>query len=190
MSTSKVNQPLGVAELKQLQLRSHEWLRLDLEVGSNVRPAQLLRGENVGIAEISAAVKQSGPVGDLIGTFWATVYVITSRFRDALEKSEINGWRAHPITLRSPRQIDSEVSLLVVTGRAGPVFGAGGIVREDLDPVGQYLDINDWDGSEIFVPANRNVILLTERAAQALQAARLRNVVLEPAGFIPAPVTG
>lgn len=86
--------------------------------------------------------------------------------------------------------IETELWLLVVTGRAGPILGAGGILREGLDPIDQALDGSDWDGSDMFVPANRNVILLTDGAARRLKSARLRNVLFEPAGLTPAPPRG
>jgi hypothetical protein len=176
MSRSSVGRRLPVEGLTKLELRSHEWLRVDLEVGPDVQPADLRRGENLSTRPIPAVVKQQGPVGDLIGTFWATVYAFTSRFRGVLQKSEVSGWGSHPIDLRSPIDITSDLSLLLVRGRAGPVFGVGGIVRQDLDPVGQYLDPSEWDGSDLFLPANRSVILVTER-----------NVALEPAGLLPSP---
>jgi hypothetical protein len=42
-----------------------------------------------------------------------------------------------------------------------------------------YVDPESWDGSDVFVAANRLHIYAAEAAAQALQRQRLNNVVLE-----------
>jgi hypothetical protein len=170
-----------------LHLRSHDWLRLDVLSGINESGARLLRGEYGGPLPLTGVVVQRGPVGDLIGTSWANLYVVTSRVVQVLEQSDLTGWMTYPVAVAAGMEEAVGVWLLAVSGRSGSVYGVGGAPRLDVDTLGQYLDPTEWDGSDLFVPANQQVILLTAQAAHALDAARLRNLVVDPAGLEPTP---
>lgn len=138
MSTSRA--PLNVAGLRRLSLARHDHLRIDVLSGADVKPNDLLRGSYRGALPLTATVKQAGRQGDLIGTFWANVYAITARFSDSLQRLGITGWGVLPISVAESSPSISGLSLLTVTGRSGPIIGAGGVDRPGVDSIGQYLD--------------------------------------------------
>ncbi len=176
---------LPVAELLKLKLASHDWLRLDILVPNSVDSRSLLSAEYRGALPLPAAVGQRGRLGDLVGTFWATVYLVSDRFKEVLEGAALSGWTTFPVAPRE--RLESGLWLLGVTGRCGPVYGVDGVARAGLDPVGQYLDPDEWDGADVFLPRNRNVVLLTPEAGRVLGRARLMNVDLEPGGLEATP---
>jgi hypothetical protein len=186
MSTSS-SETLDVPALRKLTVRRYGGLRLDVLPGSTVDSDQLLRGEYQGSIPLPAVVVQEGPVGDLVGSSWAHVYAVTPRFLNTLEEAGVTGWSRLPIALEGTDRGTLDLWLLGVTGRSGPIYGVGGSPRLDVDSFGQYLDSAEWDGSDMFVPSNRRVILITGRAASKLERASLRNVALEPAGIEPTP---
>ena len=89
----------------------------------------------------------------------------------------MSGWRTYETVCEG---MPSETAwwVLGVAGRAGPVRRGKG-----LDSLSQYLDPREWDGSDLFHPANENTVLVTARAAELIRDAHLKNVRLEPAGL-------
>jgi hypothetical protein len=178
------NDRLPLEDLRKLTLRSHDWLRVDFENARIMDGKALVRGEAKVPLPLHAGVGQAGKVGDLVGTLWASVYAITSRLKVTLEKAGLTGWLALPV--RGPDAVVWESFwVLAITGRCGPVYGQGGLHHAGIDPAFPYLDPSKWDGTDLFMPENNTVILLAPRAAQALRRAHLRNVALEPVGFLP-----
>ena len=144
-----------------------------------------MRAEYRGPVPLPAAPRESGPRGDLVGTFWAHVFVMSPRMTRALEELRLSGWRSYPVQVQSDHRTDDSLALLAVTGRAGPIYGVGGESRPGMNPIGQYLDPEECDGSDIFLPANRHSIHLAGPAADRIARLGLRNVDLEPAGLEP-----
>ena len=145
---------------------------------------RLLDAQYTGGLPIRGFVDQKGKVGDLLGTFWASLYLIGDRFKKLLEENAIGGWRAYP-TICEGLQSPGEWWVLGIAGRGGSVRTGQEAARAGLDPLDQGLDPREWDGSDLFHPANEGTILVTTRAAQVLERAHLKNVVLERTGFTP-----
>src|SRR5438105_13451069 len=102
-----------------------------------------------------------------IGTTWWGLDLCGDRFKKLLEQGAISGWRAYETVCEG---MPSETAwwVLGVAGRAGPVrTGKGSPVGHDR--LGHYLDPREWDGSDLFHPANENTILVTARAAELIR---------------------
>jgi hypothetical protein len=140
-------------------------------------------------AKPTGQVGRKGPATDLVGTYWAGVYLFSDSVVAILEKHDVTGWRAEPIDLSDDSTI-GPLWFLVVTGRSGPIYGVAGARRRGVPVLGQYLDASEWDGSDIFLAANSGSILVTNNCAELLKRARLRNLRLEPAGLEAAPKPG
>jgi hypothetical protein len=133
-------------------------------------PSTPLRGE----------ARQTGPIRDLVGTYDGVLYLISPAFAMALRAYGAKGWDAVPVDIPGVR---GELSLLVGTGRVGPVLYATERAPIGGSKVGAFLGRKRWDGSDLFVPDNENVILVTDRLAEHLRRSRLANLELEPAGL-------
>jgi hypothetical protein len=173
-------------DFRTLRLRSHDWVRVRLVVPAPIDHDRLLDAEYDGFLPIKAVADKDGKVGDLVGTFWAGLYVMADRFKTVLEQHAIRGWHAYE-TVCEGLPLQTTWWVLGIAGRAGPVLTGPRAVRAGLDALGQYLDPREWDGSDMFHPANEGTVLVSSRASQAIQQARLKNVLLEPAGLAPIP---
>jgi hypothetical protein len=185
MSTS--DSELEVTQLRVLGLENHNWKRLDIAPSSGLKGNELLFGEYRGPLPLTAVVRQEGQIGDLVGTFWANVFLMSDRLKKALQELRLSGWRSLPVSVKDDPDLDERLALLAITGRAGPIYGPGGQTRPDVDAIGQYLDPLEWDGSDLFLPANRRSILVTGPAAEKIAGLGLSNLDLQPAGIEPLP---
>jgi hypothetical protein len=177
---------LSVGEVRRLGLRSYDWLRVRLDLPVRSDNDRLLDAVYDGPVPIDALVEHDGKVGDLVGTLWAALFLMSNRFVQVLEQNAITGWRGYDSVMKG-RGPTTAWRILGVTGRSGPVrTPTGGTAG--LQPLGHYLDPQEWDGSDLFHPGSEGTILVTARAAEALEEAHLKNVVLEPAGLEPQPV--
>lgn len=84
------------ADLRWLTTDDYSWLRADIPALAEFDPRSVLTGAAV-LPPLRAVAHEHGPVGDLVGTFWASLFLISSRFSQVLR----------------------------VTGRCGPVAPAG-----------------------------------------------------------------
>jgi len=178
---------LDVTQLRVLALADHNWKRVDVAPSADLKGNDLLTGEYRGPLPLRAVVREEGAIGDLIGTFWASVFLMSHGLSKAFEDLRLSGWRSFPVSVQGDPDWHEDLTLLAVTGRSGPVYGAGGESRPGLDMIGQYLDPHEWDGSDVFLPTNRRSILVTGPAAKGIARFRFRNVDLQPAGLEPLP---
>jgi hypothetical protein len=177
---------LDVAGIRILRERSSKGLRFDLGA-PDVEAQSLIRGEVRGDQLVARALRE-GPPRDLVGTYWANIYVISIAFRDWLESSQLTGWLALPITVEgsAPRPT---YHLLAASGRCGPVTGSGRAVGPDMVAPGAFLEPSTWDGADFFVPENLVGIHLTSACADRLEMSGLSNVATESAGIEAAAPT-
>jgi hypothetical protein len=163
-------------------------LRIHLDV-----PAELTASERSTAHEILTRtstkvlgrVGAKGPVTDIVGTYWG-VYLMSERMVSFLTQHNVSGWRAVPVEIGNDSTLEP-LWLLVITGTTGPVYGVHDLRREELPALGYFLDPTEWDGSDLFVPANTSEILVVPACAAMLKKARLRNLRLEPVGLEVTP---
>jgi hypothetical protein len=106
------------------------------------------------------------------------VVLVSDRFLETLAREGLSGWQAVPIP--GLPDLGGPYSLLVITGRGGPAYGSDGIRFPGLPALGQFLDPEQWDGSDLFVVDRQVAIYITNAAAQRLARHRLTNLELEP----------
>lgn len=179
------------------QKNRHGQVSLRLHAPKVGHKTELMDGTYSGLEPIPVEILEGGRVDDLVGTGYAGLHLVTSRFRDALITNNLTGWILKPTTMSGSR-LREELWLLSVVGRSGPVYTVGGKWLSHLDPMGQYIDPEEWDGSDFFmgtvedfrrpelVPAG-GPSLLTGRAARILAEAKLSNVGFEQVWYEPLP---
>ncbi len=182
MSTSNL---LDVRQVHVLELRSHNWMRIDLPGLEGVASRDILTGKLAG-GPIVGVVQQHGRFGDLVGTFWAAVFLISERLREVMRAGDVTGWTTRPVMVEATGTIGVQpLYLLCVHGRCGPVVVPSNSMGFETGGVGHYLDPRKWDKSDIFLASNHDAILLSGRGADIIRGARVSNVEVSPAGLEP-----
>jgi hypothetical protein len=116
-----------------------------------------------------------------------TPILFSAKFFSVLESIGATGYKKCPITLidKKSNLIDG-FSALQVMGRSGAIDRtvAKAIAMPPPSPkgkpyvrfIGFRIDESGWDGSDFFVPEGTRMVIITEKVAQALKAAKLNNV--------------
>src|SRR4029077_15279038 len=146
-------------QLRVLGLAHHNWKRVDVAPLEGVNGNELLSGEYRGQLPLIAVVREGGPVGDLVGTFWANVFLMSDRLSKAMQELRLSGWRSLPVSVKDDPDLDDRLALLAVTGRAGPVYGAGGQTRAAVDAIGQNLGPGEGDRAGAGLAAFANFVV-------------------------------
>jgi hypothetical protein len=120
----------------------------------------------------------------VVGTYYAQLLLVGPRFIDVLVAHALTGWKATPVV--AP-QLRVELFLLSGTGTCGPILRASAGKPVGGFSFGRFIDGTLWDGSDLFVPDNEDVLLVGPAAQRILQAARLTNLDLPGAGLEPMP---
>lgn len=122
---------------------------------------------------------------------YATFKIVSPRFVQLLQELEATGWSTLSVEITGAEGEAIEgLSLLVVTGRAGPIDRRRTrIVRVD-PPVpagaptyserGLFFEPSSWDGSDLFVPADTAVVAVRHRIKAAVEDRKLTNIRFIP----------
>lgn len=156
--------------LAQLDLADHSWARVDIGDLENGDPHAVLTGRTP-IGRFSGRADGDRELGDLVGTYWAALFLMSSKFVATLETANLTGWKPVPVEVHGNPDARN-FALLQVTGTCGPISGG---------KVGRSLDLRTWDGSDFFVAENESVVFLSEKAAEVLRSSQLANVDISPA---------
>ena len=125
---------------------------------------------------------------DVLGIGYATLYLISDRFREVLEKNDFTGWKCFPVKIFTKK--GEEVpgyQGFSVTGRAGKIEWEKSEIVYTEAPTGKqvanykgvYVDLEKWDGSDIFIPDKWFGIVMTKEVRDALLAAKITNIRFE-----------
>lgn len=114
---------------------------------------------------------ETGETGDLL----------SQRVFDALTAAGARGWTSHPVEIEdSTGRIVSGYGLLIVTGRCGPLIPVPCHTGDIRDKIRSYrVDGTTWDGSDLFVPTDSDLILATPTVVDACAAIRATNIDFE-----------
>ena len=171
---------LEVTDIRLLVGGSYGGLRVSL-TGEGITARGLLTGE-FGDQPLVGVVRRPGWPGDLVGTYWAGVYLVSEHFRRSITDLGATGWFTTPVPVEG---IQSQLWLLSISGRCGPLFGVGGDPYPGGPNVGTFIDPARWDGADFFMAYNNNSIHFVGSTAERIHELRLSNVVLESAGLEP-----
>ncbi len=175
---------LDVEGVHTLTVRTHDGLRVQLHGVEAYDAAALLRGRFPATSLAGTALQRGRP-GDLVGTFFANLFLMSPRFRSLLHEHGVLGWGHVPITVSGVALLD--FGLLTVHGRCGPIRRLGPI-PSDPRGLGHYIDPLSWDGSGLFVADGDRAVLVSRDTADLIRRSRLRNVDVVPAGLETLPL--
>ena len=125
---------------------------------------------------------------DVLGIGYASLYLISDRFREVLEKNNFTGWKCFPVRLFTKKGEEvTGYQGFSVTGRAGRVdWGKSEIVYTDTPSgiqeanyKGVHVDLEQWDGCDIFMPDKWFGIVMTRKVREALLAEKITNIRFE-----------
>lgn len=134
-------------------------------------------------------------VADILGTGFASLYLISARMIDGLTAERITGWRSQPVHFDDNTAHDGDYHALVVTGRCGPIVDEMSETITKILPGGavkwwrgMYFDPKTWDGSDVFTPADRGTVLIVPRVRELLRRYDLDGVEAIPLSAIERPI--
>lgn len=126
---------------------------------------------------------------DVLDTGTATLFLISSKMKAILEENNLTGWRTFPVKIydKQENEIQDYYGLSVI-GRCGPIdYSKSEIIEKSMiegGPVskhykGLYVGLDDWDESDFFMPKGLFTKIVTKRAMEAINKAKLTNIRFE-----------
>lgn len=147
----------------------------------------LIKGEYNSI-EFPVVFKQSRGkrINDIIDTGLVNLYLISSRFKKILIDNELTGWKTYPVIIIDKKDVEiAGYHGLSITGRSGPIFYDKSSLFEKRrvpnGPLRQFYKgefVEDWDGSDFFVPDMTIGICVSNKAADVLKKNKITNMHL------------
>lgn len=126
---------------------------------------------------------------DVIWTTFPPLVLISNRFADLLAKKGFRGWTTYPTRVYDGDEQLKGYAGLAVSGRAGAVDRTRCRVERRPPPnprgsaydvaVGLFFKNDEWDGSDVFMPADTGHIIVTEQVKNSLQTLHIPNVAFE-----------
>lgn len=122
---------------------------------------------------------------DILGTGYTTLFLISLRMKELMEKNNLTGWKTFPIILHDKKKNIIEGYFgFSITGKCGPIDYNKSCISEGVYPsmpkVKYYnklfIDLNTWDGSDFFMPEGYYSIIATKKAADVLANSDLTNL--------------
>ena len=109
---------LDVPGVATLQVRSHRGLRIDILTSRS--EGELLRGAFDDEA-FDGIARTRGRAKDLVSTFWASIFLISEKFKAVLEAAGATGWKLTPVHVTG--ESEGCLFLLSVSGDGGHLYG-------------------------------------------------------------------
>jgi hypothetical protein len=180
MALVPTRRQLDVVSVQMLVEASFKGLRVSVK-GEGISDRDLLTG-NFDAKSLDCQVRQRGRMHDLVGTYWAGVYLVSERFRTLVAELGATGWHTTQLHVTG---VESPLWLLSISGACGPVFGVGGMPHEGIPKFGSFVDPDRWDGSDFYMPDNNIGIHVIGSTAEKIHDLMLSNVAFESAGLEP-----
>jgi hypothetical protein len=124
---------------------------------------------------------------DILDTGYASLFLISDRLKAILEENKLTGWKVYPIKLYDKK--NNEIfgySGFSITGRCSPPsYAESEIIEKQYVPTGPIcklykgMTINNWDGSDFFLPEGTLHIIVSKKAADILKENKITNLDLE-----------
>ena len=130
--------------------------------------------EDISFPVVFKERRESGKrMRDILDNRNVAFYLISDRFRDALEKEGITGWKCYPVEIYDKKgNLVHGYNGFSVTGRAGKMqeYDVPPVeLGYDLESYGYYFEYDSWDGSDIFNTENSNFLIVTERFIEVIR---------------------
>lgn len=126
---------------------------------------------------------------DILDTGWVSLFLISDKLKAVLEENALTGWKTFAVKVldKKGQEIQGYHGLSIV-GRCGKInYSKSEIIEKRLVPnaplgkyyKGSYVSLDEWDGSDFFLPEKYFGIIITSRAAEVLKKNKLTNIRLE-----------
>lgn len=134
---------------------------------------------------------------DIIRTGTGLLFLMSDRMKTVLEENKLTGWKAFPVKVLDKK--DNEIKGyhgFSILGRCGPIdYSKCEIIEKRLVPTGPlgkyykglYVGLDQWDGSDFFLPEGTFHIIASQNAANIIKKNKLTNVVFENLADIETP---
>lgn len=170
---------------KQRSFRASPEDALTLEVSQSLQRAEYHPKEAVTFRH-----QMGNNIAEVIWTGYVACVLVSTKFRDLLERERFTGWSTYPIVLygEDSKELQGYVGLSIL-GRAGvvdftrsriasrgPIYEGGPKWKNHL---GLFFKDDLWDGSDIFMVEGRSSTFVTERVKQAVAEFNIPNVQFE-----------
>lgn len=163
---------------------------------------RLIMGEYANISfPVVFKQKYGTKLRDMLDTGWPGLHLISDNMLSVMKEAQQSGFKTFPVTVLDRKgNVISGYSGLSVTGRCGRIdYDKSSVVLEksliEGGPTGKYLKglyvgLDQWDGSDIFLPNANFSIIVTRKTMEALQLAKISNIVFHNLGEIETPSFG
>lgn len=151
---------------------------------------KILKGDYTGV-ELPISFKQSSGKKwtDVLNPNSVSMYIVSQKFIELLEMNNITGWKSYPVILfnKEGKEVCGYFGLSVV-GRSGGVdYRKSEVYEKQLAPNGTrnkyykglYIDFEQWDGSDFFIPENTLHIIITEKVKEVITKYKITNISLQ-----------
>ena len=125
---------------------------------------------------------------NILGTGWPGLHLISDKMKTILEENKLTGWKTFPIKLYDKKE--NEIlgyHGFSVTGHCGPIDDRKAeIVDRQMIPTGpvfkaykgMHIGLDEWDGSDFFIPDGSLFFIITTKAANVLKKDKTLNTTL------------
>lgn len=151
---------------------------------------KILKGDLTGIKLPITFIQTSGRKWmDILNPSSVSLYIVVDKFIELMCRNHTTGWKTYPVRILDKKGTEiNGYCGLSITGKCGPVdYSKSQIIKKRLVPnglqtkyyKGLYFDLNNWDGSDIFIPQGSLHIIITEKVKKVIQQNKITNVSLQ-----------
>ena len=109
-------------------------------------------------------------VPDIFGMDCIGYFVVSEKFKKALEENNITGYKLIPIEIEG---LEGKYYIMVETNRAKNLTP-----KDDIDNL--YVDLNDLKKADFSRVENSRVLVASEKMVNALRKAKVKNLDIDP----------
>lgn len=124
---------------------------------------------------------------DILDTGWPNFYLIADRLKNILKDNNLTGWQTFAIKLYDKKEEEIiDYHGFSVLGSSGPPnYKSSEIIeirKVTNGPLCRYykgVSVDNWDGSDFFIPEGTYQTIITKRAADILKKNKITNMCIE-----------
>ncbi|TAF71904.1 MAG: hypothetical protein EAZ53_17250 [Bacteroidetes bacterium] len=134
---------------------------------------------------------------DILDTGWPGLFLVSKKFKEVLEENALTGWKTFDVKVLDKNNQELQGFYgLSITGKCGKIdYSKSEIIEKRLvpnGPVGKYykglpIGLDEWDGSDFFLPHNNFGAIVTSKVADVLKKSKVTNVRFENLTDIETP---